>query len=75
MVISLIFDLHVLRPLFYLRTLAKSPLSTANRYRFSSFVKGFGKLVMIKLFGLPMPGNSDGTAGSTCIEANLQLEN
>lgn len=48
-----------------LRTVPKSPRSTANRYRFSSFVKGFGKLVMMRLFGLPIPGRGDGTVDST----------
>lgn len=58
----------------YLRTLAMSPRSTANRYRFSSFVKGFGRLVMIRLFGLPIPGTGDGTEDSTCvIRTNTQF--
>lgn len=51
----------------YLRTLAMSPRSTANRYRFSSFVKGFGRLVMIRLFGLPIPGTGVGPADSSCV--------
>lgn len=51
----------------YLRTLAMSPRSTANKYRFSSMVKGFGRLVMIRLLGLPIPGTGVGPADSSCV--------
>lgn len=57
----------------HLLTLAMSPRSTASRYRFSSLVKGFGKLVMTRLLGFPIPGNGDGEGAPDAVCATKEI--